>query len=488
MRKKLILLLPLAAILFFRCSHVDDSVKKDPASAPNTITSAIGAANIAGVNWADGRDNFVDGWVIPSGLTASDNYSTVQSKADIVLAAFQDAGANTIRLPINPPSVLESWWGPYSGATDKALSRGMKVIICCWESNSSRNGLVDDLAQFWDMWQVVVNKYGGNANVYFEVFNEPHGYSLTDLNNLYADWLNHYPSVPKGRILLGGAGYCQNVIGVGSDSRFAGTLLSHHDYTWFAGDIFTPAGWENRLKNNVGSYASRTVVTEFGIPLTTGKSYTSPANGDKEIAYLQGLTSGFKNLGIASVYWPGLRDGDSYSLFTFNGSSMTLTNSSGLSRIKYGWNISDGNGSFNSSVYYRIINRNSGKAVDVNGASITSGASIIQWTYGGGNNQQWKIEYLGGGVYRLLNRNSGQAVDVNGASATNGASIIQWPWNGGTNQQWLIVNNGGGYYRILNFNSSSAMDVNGGSTANGASIIQWPWNGGNNQQWQIIQN
>jgi hypothetical protein len=91
-------------------------------------------------------------------------------------------------------------------------------------------------------------------------------------------------------------------------------------------------------------------------------------------------------------------------------------------------------------------------------------------------------------VYRLLNRNSGQAADVNGASTTDGASVIQWPWNGGTNQQWLIINNGGGYYRIINFNSSDAMDVNGGSTANGASVIQWPWNAGNNQQWQIIQN
>ena len=56
-----------------------------------------------GVNWADARDNYVDGWVIPTGLTAADSYSTVRGKADGILAGFQNLlGANTVRLPINP--------------------------------------------------------------------------------------------------------------------------------------------------------------------------------------------------------------------------------------------------------------------------------------------------------------------------------------------------------------------------------------------------
>src|SRR4051794_34764479 len=67
-----------------------------------------------GVNWADARDNYVDGWVIPTGLSASDSYATVLSKADGILAAFQQlVGANTVRLPINPQSVNSDWWGRY---------------------------------------------------------------------------------------------------------------------------------------------------------------------------------------------------------------------------------------------------------------------------------------------------------------------------------------------------------------------------------------
>lgn len=75
---------------------------------PRTAYAAV--TSFAGVNWADARDNYNTGWVIPTGLTASDSYATVQTKANIILAGFQNnLGANTVRLPINPPSVEQSW-------------------------------------------------------------------------------------------------------------------------------------------------------------------------------------------------------------------------------------------------------------------------------------------------------------------------------------------------------------------------------------------
>ena len=55
-------------------------------AAPLLVASAPGASaatnSFRGVNWADARDNYVDGWVIPTGLTASDSYATVKTKAD----------------------------------------------------------------------------------------------------------------------------------------------------------------------------------------------------------------------------------------------------------------------------------------------------------------------------------------------------------------------------------------------------------------------
>ena len=50
-------------------------------------------------------------------------------------------------------------------------------------------------------------------NAYFEVINEPYGYSTTDLDNLYNTWLTRYPTVPRGRVILDGAGLATNVSG-----------------------------------------------------------------------------------------------------------------------------------------------------------------------------------------------------------------------------------------------------------------------------------
>lgn len=447
------------------------------------------SVNLIGANWADARDNFVDGWVIPSGLTASDSYSVIQQKTNIILSVFQSSGANTVRLPINPPSVSGSWWGAYTGAIDEASTKGMKVILCCWESSASKDGRIDNTTLFWNMWQTVINKYGGNANVYFEVFNEPHGYTLTEISSVYNEFLNRYPNIPKGRILLSGTGYSEDVTQIGVDSRFNGCLLSIHDYSFFVNNsILTAAEWETRFRYKMGNYANRTVLTEFGAPMTTSKNYVDGINADGEKAYIQGMTNVCRFDGVSSVYWPGLRDNDSYSLYTFNGSAMSLTNPSGLSRIQYGWGIGNGGtDNFYSNAYYRIINRNSEKLVDVNQASKANGANIVQWPGNGGNNQQWQILDIGGGFYKFINRNSGLAMDVNQASTVNGAQIIQWPFNGGANQQWQTTSLTGGFTKIINKNSGEVLDVNGGVITNGASIIQWPWNGGNNQQWLVIQ-
>ncbi|HUP12678.1 MAG TPA: RICIN domain-containing protein, partial [Niastella sp.] len=208
------------------------------------------------------------------------------------------------------------------------------------------------------------------------------------------------------------------------------------------------------------------------------------------IAYLQGMTQGILARSMGCVYWPGLRNGDTYSLLTLSGSTLTTNNASGLTRLQYGWgntSISFPAGSFNSSAWYRIVCRNSNKALDVNASSTANGGAIVQWDYWGGNNQQWKITNLGNGYYSIINRNSNKALDVNGGSTASGAGIIQYDYAGGNNQQWRIVDMGFGYFEITNRNSGQSLDVNGASTANGGGAIQWPYNGGRNQQWQIVQ-
>ena len=67
------------------------------------------------------------------------------------------------------------------------------------------------------------------------------------------------------------------------------------------------------------------------------------------------------------------------------------------------------------------------------------GGAIVQiWPSNNNNCQKWTITPVGNGVYKLLNVNSGKALDVNGGSTANGAKIIQWDYLGANNQQWLI--------------------------------------------------
>jgi hypothetical protein len=64
----------------------------------------------------------------------------------------------------------------------------------------------------------------------------------------------------------------------------------------------------------------------------------------------------------------------------------------------------------------------------------------LLWTYGGSNtNDEWAIESLGGGFFRIINRNSGKVLEVAGSSTTNGADVAQRTWNGGANQQFQII-------------------------------------------------
>jgi lysophospholipase L1-like esterase len=140
-----------------------------------------------------------------------------------------------------------------------------------------------------------------------------------------------------------------------------------------------------------------------------------------------------------------------------------------------------------TSAWYVLVNRNSGKALDVSGASTADGASIVQWTRTNATNQQFQFVDAGGGYYKLRARHSGKIADVSGKSTADGAPMVQWTDNGGTNQQFSLADSDSGYVRLVNRNSGKIADVRGASTADGASVVQWSdWNGGN-QQWQLVR-
>ena len=285
------------------------------AIAVSTAPATAATNDFRGFNWADQRDNFVADTLVLGGLSTSDSYATTVAKATSVLnSATTNLNTNTVRIPVNFPTISGSYWNSYRGIIDAAGQRGYKIILSYWESSADRDGTVDNDSQYWSLWQTIVNAYGGASHVYFEPFNEPYGYSADAWKNLAAQWISTYSSVPRSRIIISGSGYNTGLITIGGDSRFDGTFISRHTYKFFNDDYTTEAQFYNGLVSSVGSYANRVIITEWGAEMTNGKNYEVPSS-DQFISFIRGTTAGARQLGLGSVYWPGVRINDTYSLF-----------------------------------------------------------------------------------------------------------------------------------------------------------------------------
>ncbi|MER7364687.1 non-reducing end alpha-L-arabinofuranosidase family hydrolase [Nonomuraea wenchangensis] len=140
-----------------------------------------------------------------------------------------------------------------------------------------------------------------------------------------------------------------------------------------------------------------------------------------------------------------------------------------------------------TNAWYVLVNRNSGKALDVYNLSTADGGRITQWTRNNQNQQQWQFVDSGGGYYRVKSRHSGKVLDVYNWSTANGGAIVQWTDTNGANQQWRLADSPDGYVRLISRHSGKALEVQGASTADGGNIVQYDDWGGTNQQWQFVR-
>ena len=123
-----------------------------------------------------------------------------------------------------------------------------------------------------------------------------------------------------------------------------------HDYSFFGSDTWTSESqWVSQFKGEVGSYADRTVCTEWGGPMSPGSkngvSYgsldysKSPTNYFE--AYIRGMSSQLRAWNMGSFYWAGLKDGDWYSMTTRSGTgsnlALSVPNQSGLTQLQNAW-------------------------------------------------------------------------------------------------------------------------------------------------------
>lgn len=93
--------------------------------------------------------------------------------------------------------------------------------------------------------------------------------------------------------------------------------------------------------------------------------------------------------------------------------------------------------------YYRIVNEQSGLAMSVEDASDRNGADIVQEAVVAGaatNHQNWCFENVDGTHYAIVAQHSGKVIDIERETVTSGANALQWSLGRGkTHQQFKLI-------------------------------------------------
>ena len=136
---------------------------------------------------------------------------------------------------------------------------------------------------------------------------------------------------------------------------------------------------------------------------------------------------------------------------------------------------------------YRIatsLNNNIG--AEVKNSSHANQANVQVWTYDGGNQQKFQLEYDGKGYYVIRNVNSKKVLDVQNAGMLSGTNVWQYDYNGTDSQKWIIKKTQDGYYNIISKLNELCLDVAGGTAKNGANLQVYTPNNTKSQKFKFI--
>ncbi|MBO1768358.1 lectin [Allobranchiibius sp. GilTou38] len=117
----------------------------------------------------------------------------------------------------------------------------------------------------------------------------------------------------------------------------------------------------------------------------------------------------------------------------------------------------------------------SGRCLDVSGASLKPGTHVELYDCHGSANQAWTATSAG----ELRVFGTQRCLDVGGKSRQAGAVLESYTCNGGANQHWTIRAD----HHIVSALTGYCLDALQGATANGSQVSVWPCTTGTNQQW-----
>lgn len=136
---------------------------------------------------------------------------------------------------------------------------------------------------------------------------------------------------------------------------------------------------------------------------------------------------------------------------------------------------------------FAVVNRNSGKLLEVFAAATKDGAPAGQWGPTGHATQLWQISSAAGGDVHLRNKNSGKLLEIPGAALADGVDAAQWGPTGHATQRWALEPDASGWWTIRNAHSGKLLEIASCSTLDGAVAQQWGPTAASCQQWALRQ-
>jgi len=401
---------------------------------------------------------------------------------------------------------IQNFLVPYA---NHLRSRGLYLVLSATGpmvvnvgGNGNNNASQGTQSRLITFWQTVANAAGvkGADNIMFELMNEPVCVESSPGNG---DWGNH-----AAKYFQAFQSWTQPIINAirntGADNviwvpclEWEGSPYQWAQYPFSGSNIGVASHYypayggvhdNTAAVTNLWNSEYQPAANNWPMIITECFWFQEPNNpGDLDA----GSTAGFGNAlkgcidGAGNVSWLiGFLSDDLTDLNTSLPANCTLSSKDGAQAAFawfYGYNGSSGpvaNGT------YKLINLNSGLALDATGAQTTNGTQLEQWTYHSGNNQQWTITSLGSSLYQIMGVQSGKSVDISNWGTTNGTKVQLWTYDGGSNQKYYFNATSGGYYEISPSHATgSCLDVSGVSKSPGAIVWLWQWLSGANQQW-----
>ena len=136
---------------------------------------------------------------------------------------------------------------------------------------------------------------------------------------------------------------------------------------------------------------------------------------------------------------------------------------------------------------YMILNKDTGRYMDVEGPSYNSGAYIQQWDYHAGSQEKWEVTLLVNGDYIIESLYSHKYLRVENGSTSANAKIIQYSDYNWTSCRWKIEDTASGAYKIIPMLVSSfAVSVPLNTNSNGTDLVQLQYSNDSNYRDEWI--